>query len=73
MHAGCSSELQECRSHELLDALLVLYGYNQGSAGALLDGTLRIRYCKRPFARLFPSWSLTGRGNVHRLVHEWSV
>ena len=66
---GLTCRPQESRSHALLDALLVLFGKNSGSASALLDGTLRLKYCKRPFARLFPSWSLTGRGHVQHIVH----
>ena len=49
---------QESRGRDLLDALLVLFGYGSGSAGSQSRGTLKLRYCKRPFARLFPSWKL---------------
>ena len=43
-------------------------GYGSGSAGALTGGTLKLRYCKRPFARLFPSWKLPNPDHVVGLV-----
>ena len=52
---GLTCRPQESRNHEFLDALLVLFGYEGGAAGALTRGTLKLRYCKRPFARLFPT------------------
>ena len=52
---GLTCRPQESRSHDFLDDLLVLFGYENGSAGALTRGTLKLRYCKRPFARLFPT------------------
>ena len=65
---GLSCRPQESRNHEFLDALLVLFGYEKGAAGALVRGSLRLRYCKRPFARLFPTWSLPCPGHVAGLV-----
>ena len=61
---GLTCRSQESRSHDLLHALLVLFGYEIGSAGALVRGTLKLRYCKRPFARLFSTWKLPRPGHV---------
>ena len=52
---------------------MVLFGKSKGSAIALLGGNLKLRYCKRPFARLFPSWKLPGNGQVSQLVADWAA
>ena len=65
---GLSCRPQESRQFEFLDALLVLFGYESGAAGALIRGSLKLRYCKRPFARLFPTWKLPCPGHVPGLA-----
>ena len=61
---GLTCRPRESRDRDVLDALLVLFGYYPGSADALLAGILKLRYCKRPVARLFPSWRLPRIGIV---------
>ena len=52
------------RFHELL----FLFGYPPGSEGALLRGTLHLRYCTSRFAQKVPTWSLPVSGGVALLV-----
>ena len=58
---GLSCRPKESPSPEVLDSLLVLFGYNRGSSVKLIHCTLKLRYCKRPFARLFPTWKLPAK------------
>ena len=51
-----------------LDELLFLFGYPPGSGGALLRGTLPLRYCTSRFAHKVPTWSLPVSGGVALLV-----
>ena len=43
--------------------IAVLLGYPVGAASGLLDGTLKFRDCRIPFARELPSWSLPKEGH----------
>ena len=53
-----------------LDELLFLFGYPPGSGGALLRGTLPLRYCTSQFAHKVPSWSLPVSSGVALLVRS---
>ena len=55
---------------EFLDKLLVLFGYPDRSAAALLAGDSPLRYCSARFAWKLPSWRLPDRGHVRDLVTE---
>ena len=57
---GCPVGLRR-PSPEVLDFLLVLFGYNSDSSVWLIQGTFTLRYCKRPFARLFLAWKLPAK------------
>ena len=48
---GLTSRPQESASGPFLDQLLQLFQYPPGSSGALLAGTLLLRYCSARFAR----------------------
>ena len=65
---GLTSRPRESSSEDFLDKLLVLFGYPDRSAAALLAGDLPIRYCSARFA-----WKLGGfltGGRVRELVTE---
>ena len=68
---GLRCRPKESRSLEVLDVLLVLFGYGVGSSGMLTQGTLKLTYCTRPFACLFPSWKHPVSGKVSQLVSDW--
>ena len=51
-----------------LNELLRLFGYPSGSAGALLAGTLPLRYCTTRFASRITSWRLPVPGYAASLV-----
>ena len=51
-----------------LNELLRLFGYPSGSAGALLAGTLPLRYCTTRFAGRIPTWRLPVPGHAASLV-----
>ena len=51
-----------------LDQLLSLFNYPSGSSGALLAGTLPLRYCSFKFAAKTPCWVLPVPGHVSELV-----
>ena len=55
---GLTSRPRESSSVPFLNELLRLFGYPSGSAGALLDGTLPLRYCTTRFASRIPTWRL---------------
>ena len=68
----CCHELA-CRPREtsgegFLSDLLGLLGYPTGSGGALLDGSLKLRYNTFPFARRKPTWRLPTGGSVPGIV-----
>ena len=51
-----------------MNELLRLFGYPSGSAGALLDGTLLLRYCTTRFASWIPTWRLPVPGHAAALI-----
>ena len=51
-----------------LNEFLQLFGYPSGSAGALLDGTLPLRYCTSRFASRILTWRLPVPGHAAALV-----
>ena len=55
---GLTSRPRESASEDFLNRLLVLFGYPNGSAAALLSGILPLRYCSAKFDGKFPTWRL---------------
>ena len=55
---GLTSRPRESPSEGFLDQLLLLKQYPRKSSGALLDGTLHLRYCPTRFARRVPACML---------------
>ena len=51
-------------------SFLVLFGYPDRSAAALLAGDLPLRYCSTTFAWKLPTWRLPDRGRVRDLVAD---
>ena len=52
----------------LFDQLLQLFQYPPRSSGALLAGTLPLRYCSARFASGIPFWALPVLGHVAGLI-----
>ena len=67
---GLTSGPRESSSVDFLDKLLVLFGYLDRSAAALLAGDLPLRYCNTRFAWKLHSWRLPDRGRVRDLVAD---
>ena len=67
---GLTSRPRESASEDLLNRLLVLFGYPSGSAAALLAVVLPLRYCSARFACKFPTWRLPDKGHVCELVTD---
>ena len=65
---GLTSRPRESPSVPFLNELLRLVGYPSGSAGALLAGTLPLRYCTTRFACRIPTWRLQVPGHAASLV-----
>ena len=65
---GLTSRPRKSASEPFLNALLRLFGYPSGSAGALLAGTLPLRYCTTRFASRIPTWRLPVPGHAACLV-----
>ena len=65
---GLTSRPREGSSVPFLNELLRLFGYPSGSVGALLDGTLPLRYCTTRFASRIPTWRLPVPGHAAALV-----
>ena len=65
---GLTSRPQESASGSFLDQLLQLFQYPPRSSGALLAGTLPLRYCSARFACRVPFWTLPVPGHVAGLV-----
>ena len=61
---GLPSRPRESSSEDFLNRLLVLFGYSDGSAAALLAGVLPLRYCSARFSCKLPTWRLPDRGHV---------
>ena len=53
----------------MLEALQVLFGCHSGSGQQMLNGTLELRHCTMPVARLFPSWLVPAEGHVQCRVN----
>ena len=58
-HGITSRPLESCK-HSRLRALCGLFGYPEGAAAELLDGTLKLRYCTIPFSKRLPPWIISG-------------
>ena len=65
---GLTSRPQESVSEVFFNRLLMLFGYPNGSAAALLAGVLPLRYCSARFACRFTTWKLPDKGHVCELV-----
>ena len=59
---GLSSRPRESCDHQILAPLLDFFGYPDGAATELFNGTLKLRYSSTPFSKKFPSWSIS---NLH--------
>ena len=70
---GLTSRPRESSSVDFLEKLLVMFGYPDRSAAALLAGGLPLRYCSARFAWKLPTWRLPDRGRVCDLVAEYVV
>ena len=67
---GITSRPRESASGPFLDQLLLLFQYPPRSSGALLAGTLPLRYCFTRFACRVPTWRLPVSGHVVDLVTD---
>ena len=65
---GLTSRPRESASAPFLDQLLLLFHYPPGSSGALLAGSLPLRYCSSKFASRTPFWILPVPGHVAGLI-----
>ena len=67
---GLSLSLQDPRRllNTLLGNLLNVFGYLDRSTKQMWAGSLKLRYCKVPFAREFSTWTLPTIGNVALLI-----
>ena len=65
---GLTSRPRESASEPFLNELFRLFGYPSGSAGALLAGSLPLRYCTTRFASRIPTWRLPVLGHAASLV-----
>ena len=65
---GLTSRPQESASAPILDQLLLLFHHPPKSSGALLAGTLPLRYCSAKFASRTPFWALPVPGHVAGLI-----
>ena len=61
---GLTSRPRETSDIRFLDELLFLFGYPPMSGGALLRGTLPLRYFTSRFAHKVPTWGLPFHGGV---------
>ena len=67
---GLTSRPRESASEGFLDELLLLFWYPPGSAPALLEGTLPLRYYAGRFAGKVPTWRLPAGGHAADLDTE---
>ena len=67
---GLTSRPRESASEGFLNELLLHCRYPPWSAGALLQGTLPLRFCAGRFAGRVPTWRLPADGHVADLVYE---
>ena len=70
---GLSCRPKESPSPEVLDSLLVLFGYNRGSSVQLIQGSLKLGYCKRPLHDSFLLGNSLQNGEVSHLVTAWTA
>ena len=70
---GLTCRPRESSGEGFLSDLLSLLGYPSGSGGALLDGSLKLRYNTFPFARKKPTWRLPMGGNVPGIIESFGV
>ena len=70
---GLTCRPRETSGECFLSDLLYLLGYPAGSGGALLDGSLKLRYHNFPFARKKPTWRLPDGGNVDGIIASFGV
>ena len=67
---GLTSRPQQSASAPFLDQLLLVFHYPPRSSGALLAGSLPLRYCSAKFASRTPLWALPIPGHVAGLVTD---
>ena len=67
---GLTSRPRESASVPFFDQLLLLFHYLPGSSGALLAGSLPLRYCSSKFASRTPFWVLLVPGYVAGLITD---
>ena len=67
---GLTSRPHEGASGPFLDQLLLLFHYPPRSSGALLAGSLPLRYCSAKFAFRTPFWTLPVPGHVAGLITD---
>ena len=60
-HGRASRLLEPCHQ-QCLKAVCGVLGYPEGSAGELLDGTLKFQYCSTVFTKQFHPWVLPSLG-----------
>ena len=56
---GLSSRPRESCDLQILAPLLDFFGYPDGAATELFNGTLKLRYSSTPFSKKFPCWSVS--------------
>ena len=56
---GLSSCPRESCDHQFLAPLLNFFGYPDGAATELFNGTLKLRYSSTLFSKKFPSWPVS--------------
>ena len=56
---GLSSRPRESCDHQFLAPLLNFFGYPDGAATELFNGTLKLRYSSNPFSKKCPSWPVS--------------
>ena len=52
----------------ILTPLLNFFGYPDGAATELFNGTLKLRYSSTPFSKKFPSWPVSDLSGHHPVV-----
>ena len=61
---GLSSHPRESCDHQFLAPLVEFFGYPDGAATELLNGTLKLRYSSIPFSKKTPSWLVSRLGFI---------
>ena len=56
---GLSSRPRESCDHQFFTPLINFFGYPDGAATVLFNGTLKLRYSSTSFSKKFPSWSVS--------------